>query len=645
MTIDGNQVKFPVLKTQWDAWWNDQHTWKSIASFSRDVKIPETSLRDYKDGRVFPQGKNREILFRIIKLECLAPATSQLIIGGDFNPSNTTLKLVTEKSDNKNKPNINHKKPDLEPYKTFRIAVSGDVIVTKLECSIIDTREFQRLRAIKQLGTSYLVYPSAIHTRFEHSLGALFEASRIMDAIRNNPKSSDPQKTISDSDIVLVRLAALLHDLTHIPFGHTLEDETIVIEQDHDEDEHRRKILLVESSIGKILTESLNPDDYALLISVLVSEHKTAWKLGSKAFIADIVKNTLCADLLDYLRRDVYFCNLQDDFGDRFLKYLYLDEVKIKKEESEEEAKRGATSRRLIVRLMKDDKTRHRRDVLSELVDLLRARYSLGERVYFHHAKVSSSAMVARAVWAAMHPEKGKALTLEQMSRMGDDELLLYLEETCEDRIAQKLAASLVGRNLYKNIFTLTRIEAKASNEVDWISKLTTEYHRDPINRTRVEDQLASLCGLQPGDVLIYCPNPNMAKKYARMLVNWRMEPKALEEIDDPVSKPSLTTIADSHELLWNLSVFVEPSARDNKEVTNILRDLCFSLFSPPNQPADNERRFESAIRAIVNHRLGDKGNPRQAEHIVESLVARHRDSNSLIFMDDIDNTIKKILK
>ena len=103
--------------------------------------------------------------------------------------------------------------------KLIRDAVHGDIELGALEMELIDTPEFQRLRGIKQLGTAYLVYPSAMHTRFEHSVGTAWMAHRLVEAIRRHV-------SVSDAEEGVIRAAALLHDITHIPFGHTLSPST-----------------------------------------------------------------------------------------------------------------------------------------------------------------------------------------------------------------------------------------------------------------------------------------------------------------------------------------------------------------------------------------------------------------------------------
>src|ERR1017187_5931329 len=114
----------------------------------------------------------------------------------------------------------------LKLKKTMHIAVSGGVLVTETELRILDTPDFQRLRGIRQLGLAHLVYPTALHTRFDHSLGTLQMAARMVQAIRDNAQGGAPdERAIANEHIALIRIYALVHDITHIPFGHSIEDE------------------------------------------------------------------------------------------------------------------------------------------------------------------------------------------------------------------------------------------------------------------------------------------------------------------------------------------------------------------------------------------------------------------------------------
>src|SRR5436190_11658769 len=162
--------------------------------------------------------------------------------------------------------------------KLIRDAVHGDIELGPLEVELIDTPEFQRLRGIKQLGTAYLVFPSAMHTRFEHSLGASWMAHCIVNALRRS-------QPIDAEEEGLIRVIALLHDITHIPFGHTLEDERRVLPR-HDKDQDRVRYFLQEGSVGRILEREGTQQG---VLDALTTP-------GS--LVADITGGSISADLL-----------------------------------------------------------------------------------------------------------------------------------------------------------------------------------------------------------------------------------------------------------------------------------------------------------------------------------------------------------
>jgi HD superfamily phosphohydrolase len=295
----------------------------------------------------------------------------------------------------------------LKTFKTIRIAVSGDVALNKIEMDIIDTMDFQRLRAIKALGSTYLVYPTAVHTRFDHSLGTLSMACEMMRAIRENKHNAPEEREITVEQEIIIRLLALLHDIGHVPFGHTIEDEFCIFER-HDKDPARiERFLGKDSPIGKKLRESIGHELYERFRKIYDVKKEQQDDLGEDLFAYDLVNNTVCADLLDYLRRDCYFCNVVLDMDYRFLKFLYIrPEGRVK---------------RLVVRLWKEGKPSPRRDLLNELIRLLDNRYLLGERVYFHHAKLVTGAMIAGAV---QREKMEGTLKKEMLFEMGDETLL-----------------------------------------------------------------------------------------------------------------------------------------------------------------------------------------------------------------------------
>src|SRR5437899_2617173 len=297
--------------------------------------------------------------------------------------------------------------------KLIRDAVHGDIEMDALEVELMDTPEFQRLRGIKQLGTAYLVFPSAVHTRFEHSLGTSWMAHRMVEAIRL-------RQVISPDDIRLIRVAALLHDITHIPFGHTLEDERRVLPR-HDKDEERVDYFLRASSVGRILKREGLQDAVIRTLQ------------GDQTYQSDIIGGAISADLLDYLRRDTYSCGLSQYYDPRIFESFIID------------------NNRLAMNLEKHGMLRH--DALSELVNLLRIRYTLSERVYFHHTKISSGAMISKAVELALRD----GLSVQELRTLKDETLLWMLRElyTRNPTVAH-LLNRLDARHLFRACYVLT---------------------------------------------------------------------------------------------------------------------------------------------------------------------------------------------
>jgi len=97
-------------------------------------------------------------------------------------------------------------------FKVICDPVHGDIGLSELECQLIDTRSFQRLRRLRQLGLASLVYPNATHTRFAHSLGVFRIMGQVIDFLLNKGK-------FKEEDRRKMRLAALLHDIGHYPYS------------------------------------------------------------------------------------------------------------------------------------------------------------------------------------------------------------------------------------------------------------------------------------------------------------------------------------------------------------------------------------------------------------------------------------------
>jgi HD superfamily phosphohydrolase len=178
------------------------------------------------------------------------------------------------------------------------------------EQKVLNSPPFQRLRSIHQLALTYLVYPGATHRRFEHSLGVMELASRIFDVVTDprNVAHDEAREAIPDEkDTVnywrrVLRLAALCHDLGHLPFSHAAEDELLPEGVDH-ESISRAHILSDEMrAIWEEMKPPVKPEDIALLaVGPVAGETVQPWQ----AILSEIIAGDVFgADRMDYLLRD-----------------------------------------------------------------------------------------------------------------------------------------------------------------------------------------------------------------------------------------------------------------------------------------------------------------------------------------------------
>ena len=187
------------------------------------------------------------------------------------------------------------------PVASFRDPVHGLIHADELEQALIDSRPLQRLRSIRQLGFTYLVYPGAEHSRFSHALGAMALAGRVYDALASKGRGILDQERQSTTRR-LVRAAALLHDIGHAPFSHSAEE---LFEAGIDHEEMTCRILGLDE-IHKIfdqLGDGLQPADVERLLS--------APQTSTERLLSQIISGQLDVDKMDYLLRDSRFCGVR----------------------------------------------------------------------------------------------------------------------------------------------------------------------------------------------------------------------------------------------------------------------------------------------------------------------------------------------
>jgi len=188
--------------------------------------------------------------------------------------------------------------------------VHGYVYVTENEKNLIDTYPMQRLRRLKQLAGSEYVYPGANHTRFEHCLGVMYLAGKVVE----NPNLS---RIVSDEEADMIRLSGLLHDVGHGPFSHVFEQLLIRdLEKTH---EDITSWIIAESEISdKIAKIGFNSEEVAKL--AVGKLHKPG-----KAFWDQIISSGVDVDKQDFIVRDTYHTGAEYGFIDVFRLIHALD--------------------------------------------------------------------------------------------------------------------------------------------------------------------------------------------------------------------------------------------------------------------------------------------------------------------------------
>ena len=221
---------------------------------------------------------------------------------------------------------------------------------------LIGAREFQRLRRIKQLGTTYLVFHGAEHSRFNHSLGVYEVVRRIIDDIFKGRPEWD------ESERLLVLCAALLHDLGHGPFSHAFEH---VFDLDHEK--YTQAILLGDTEVNAILKQ-VDPE-FPQHVSDVIA------KTYSNKLAVSLISSQIDADRMDYLQRDAYFTGVS---------YGHFDMERI-----------------LRVMRPREDQVVIKKSGMHAVEDYIMSRYQMYWQVYFHPVSRSAEVILTKALHRA----------------------------------------------------------------------------------------------------------------------------------------------------------------------------------------------------------------------------------------------------
>lgn len=330
---------------------------------------------------------------------------------------------------------INKRKIINDPVHGF-ITIYNDLIFDLMEHPF-----FQRLRRIKQLGMSHLVYPGANHTRFHHALGAMHLMQKaISELLKKSVEISEEEK-----EGVIV--AILLHDIGHGPFSHTLEHSLL-------KDVHHEEVSLL--FMNRLNSEFKGKLDLA--ISIFTDNYH-------KQFLHQLVSSQLDMDRLDYLQRDSYFTGVSEGVvgSERIIKMLnVVDNELVIIEKGIYSIENFISARRIMYWQV----YMHKTVVSSEymLRNVLKRAKELFEQGHDLFATPSLKLFLSQSF--SMEDFVTDESLLNHFANIDDTDIISAIKvwQTADDKLLRVLSTDLIERNLYKTViskepFTSERIE------------------------------------------------------------------------------------------------------------------------------------------------------------------------------------------
>lgn len=303
---------------------------------------------------------------------------------------------------------------------------------------LIKTKEFQRLRRIKQLGTLYLAFHTAEHSRFGHSLGVYEIVRRMID------ESFVGREAWNNKDRPLALCAALLHDLGHGPFSHSFEK---IFNTDHEA--FTQEIITGNTEVNEVLSRVSEtfPQEVADVIN----------KTHKNKLVISMISSQIDADRMDYLQRDAYFTGVSY----------------------------GTFDMERILRLMRPskDEVLIKESGMHAVENFIMSRYQMYWQIYFHPVSRGGEVLLNNCLKRVkqlykedyqfkMYPKEfipffEGTITIDQYVELDEVTVLFYLKKWIheEDDILSDLARRFINRDLFKyipfdgSIITITELQ------------------------------------------------------------------------------------------------------------------------------------------------------------------------------------------
>jgi len=429
------------------------------------------------------------------------------------------------------------------PGQLIRVPDQKDVPVTPRVRRLIDTAAFARLRGISQLGLVGFVYPGAVHSRFEHSLGVYLNALLYLQQMA---RYDDVLRVIDPAEAECFLVSALLHDVGHWPYCHPIEDLQLVGWPVHEETAAR---FLESDELRGCLQQDwgLTPQNVLDLLN------KRAHTPGQR-LLSSILSGPIDVDKLDYLYRDSLHAGVP--YGRQFDTQRVIASLCL-----------NATGDGIAI--LEKGRT------AAEL--MVFARYVMFSEVYWHPTVRSATAMLQRAVYLQQ-----SRLSPERWLAMGDAEVRQWLREQSHETAAADLCESLFGprRCLYKRLLQFSYCE-----QPEWFNKLSRRPYAELL---QLSEHLASCLAQAAGqpvsreEILVDAPPQGLEVQFK---VTVQMEStgdyRSLGEIS-PVVQALATRQFD--DFVKQVRIFVHPRLIDLCSPEQ-LRD-CLQAWQPEDRAA-----------------------------------------------------------
>ncbi|TWB07386.1 hypothetical protein [Bradyrhizobium stylosanthis] len=568
----------------------------------------------------------------------------------------------------------------------FFLPVSGFIWFYPEEVKVIDHPAFQRLSRINQLGQAHLVFRGATHKRIEHVMGVVSVISKMISATRINSEKNAIRKgprssaALSPHEERFLRLGALLHDIGHIAAGHTLEDELALLGK-HDADQ---RLSLVFSKDNWDVPDNVEPESLETLVDRLYANYVTPKLRDAGLSPTDIVRllirkppadaehdpfkskqevllesseirfsvcsnmigNTICADLLDYIYRDWYHVGKMRSVDDRIFQYMEIR----RKFEGHQHPRQNmlapsetelppSSDDRFVISLGRETKVRT--DGVSAILNLLEWRYELAEAVLFHRTKVAAGAMLDRALFELWETVDEKAL-LDRLLEVSDEQLIdLALSEATAKlkkkesddrfRVARGLLQNLKHRRIYAVLAAFNHTNL-IHNKIEIAKRdyggLGGQEKIAAANRTNAARNLEKDFELPPGSLAIYCSTvkPKIAEVSISVDDSVMRFADYEDEHDDLLSGGHLKAQINRFDRMWRIQFFIEDSALESlgEEGALNLRRAISDILLSDDDPTTLRARVQQFAKAYVHDQI--QGGKNSVSYVAEMPDAAWRD-------------------